>query len=66
MIKAIALMFVQLHLSIRISFVFFLGENQEQLKINFTRMENIQRLTCRTRNTIGPSESTVNVDVLCK
>ena len=43
-----------------------LGENQEQLKLNFTRLENIQRLTCKTRNTIGQSEASVNVDILCK
>ncbi|CAF0721711.1 unnamed protein product [Rotaria sp. Silwood1] len=42
------------------------GENQEQLRINFTRMENIQKLTCRARNTIGQSEATVNVDILYK
>ncbi|CAF4461809.1 unnamed protein product, partial [Rotaria magnacalcarata] len=29
------------------------GENQEQLKINFTRIENVQKLSCRARNTIG-------------
>jgi hypothetical protein len=34
--------------------------------MNFTRLENIQKLTCRTRNTIGLSEATVNVDILCK
>ena len=44
----------------------FLGENQEQLRMNFNRSENIQKLTCRTRNTIGQSEATVNVDILCK
>jgi hypothetical protein len=48
------------------NFIFILGENQEQLRINFTRIENIQKLTCRTRNTIGQSEATVNVDILCK
>ncbi|CAF2358063.1 unnamed protein product [Rotaria sp. Silwood2] len=42
------------------------GENQEQLRINFTRIENIQKLTCRGRNTIGQSEATVNVDILYK
>ncbi|CAF0814406.1 unnamed protein product [Adineta ricciae] len=42
------------------------GENQEQLKLNFTRLENIQRLTCKTRNTIGQSEASVNVDILYK
>jgi hypothetical protein len=47
-------------------FFFILGENQEQLRINFTRSENIQKLTCRTRNTIGQSEASVNVDILCK
>jgi len=46
--------------------IFILGENQEQLRINFTRLENIEKLTCRTRNTIGQSEATVNVDILCK
>jgi len=45
---------------------FILGENQEQLRINFTRSENIQKLTCRTRNTIGQSEASVNVDIVCK
>jgi hypothetical protein len=34
--------------------------------MNFTRLENIKKLTCRTRNTIGQSEATVNVDILCK
>ena len=50
------------------NFIFhlYIGENQEQLKINFTRIENIQKLTCRARNTIGQSEATVNVDILCK
>ncbi|CAF3492851.1 unnamed protein product [Rotaria socialis] len=42
------------------------GENQEQLKINFSRMENVQKLSCRARNTIGQSEATVNVDILYK
>ncbi|CAF1352673.1 unnamed protein product [Adineta steineri] len=42
------------------------GENQEQLRINFTRLADIQNLTCRSRNTIGQSEATVNVDILYK
>lgn len=36
------------------------------MKLNFTRLENIQRLTCKTRNTIGQSEASVNVDIFCK
>lgn len=47
-------------------FIIILGENQEQLRINFTRIENIQKLGCRARNTIGQAEANVNVDVLCK
>jgi hypothetical protein len=47
-------------------FVLILGENQEQLRLNFTRVENVKKLTCKTRNTIGQSEATVNVDILCK
>ncbi|UJR26198.1 hypothetical protein I4U23_007541 [Adineta vaga] len=42
------------------------GENQEQLKMNFTRLEDIQKLTCKTRNTIGQSEASVDVDILYK
>lgn len=34
--------------------------------MNFTRTENIKKLTCRSRNTIGQSEASVNVDILCK
>jgi hypothetical protein len=34
--------------------------------MNFTRSEYIKKLTCRARNTIGQSEATVNVDILCK
>jgi len=44
----------------------FLGENHEQLKINFTRNEDIRKLTCRSRNTIGQAEASVDVDILCK
>ena len=58
---------LRIHVKRNLNVIFFiLGENQEQLRINFTRLENIQKLTCRARNTIGQSEATVNVDILCK
>lgn len=45
---------------------YLLGEQQEQLRVNFTRAENIERLSCRARNSIGQAEATVQVDILCK
>ncbi|CAF3212195.1 unnamed protein product [Rotaria sp. Silwood2] len=40
-----------------------LGENQEQLRINFTDIEN---LSCRTKNTIGQTQARINVNILYK
>jgi hypothetical protein len=42
------------------------GEHQEQLRLNFTRTQNHDRLTCRSRNTIGQSEASLAVNILCK
>ncbi|CAF1156523.1 unnamed protein product [Rotaria sordida] len=40
-----------------------LGENQEQLRINFTDIEN---LSCQARNTIGQTEARININILYK
>lgn len=41
----------------------FLGENHEQLRINFV---GIEKLACRARNTVGETEASLDVNILCK
>ncbi len=40
-----------------------IGENEEQLGINFT---GIEKLSCRAKNTIGQTEVNININILCK
>jgi hypothetical protein len=40
-----------------------IGENQEQLGMNFT---GINQLSCRAKNTIGQTEEKIQINLLCK
>ena len=40
-----------------------IGESQDQLRINFTE---IKKLSCRAENSIGQTETSININILCK
>jgi len=41
----------------------YIGEHDEEMRINFT---GIRKLTCRARNTLGESEQSLDINLLCK